>query len=96
VELVGAPAEALTRRVYNVAAVSPRADEIAQALARRYPGFRVEYDPDFRQEIVDSWPPALDDAPARRDWGWRHEYDLERMTDALIEEITGRTRGPAT
>ncbi len=40
-----------------------------------------------RQAVLDSWPRRLDDANARRDWGWKPEFDLEQMTDDLVPRI---------
>jgi threonine 3-dehydrogenase len=88
VELADAPRERLSRCVYNIAAFSPTATEIAADVARAIPGARITVKPDpVRQAILDSWPRTLDDALARRDWGWRHEYDLPRMTDDLVPKL---------
>ncbi len=95
VELSQAPRERLTRCVYNVAAFSPTADEIADEVRRAVPGADITFKPDpARQAILDSWPRALDDSLARRDWGWRHEYDLPRMTADLLPKL--RALLPAT
>ena len=84
-ELADAPEAALTRRTYNIAAMSPSARDIAESIRRTVPGFEVTYRPDtLRQPIVDSWPDALDDLPARRDWGWRPRFDLDAMTTDLM------------
>ena len=40
-----------------------------------------------RQAILDSWPRALDDACARRDWDWRPAWDLARMSDDLTPKL---------
>ena len=88
VELSAAPGEKLTRRVYNIAAFSPRADEIAKSVARRVPGAKLTFRADpKRQAILDSWPRNLDDSNARRDWGWAPRFDLEQMSDDLIPRI---------
>ncbi len=88
-ELSEAPDEALSRRIYNIAAMSPRADEIAAAVRRRVPATRIGFVPDpARQAILDSWPQALDDSLARKDWGWRARYDLEAMSDDLMAAFT--------
>ena len=85
VELSEAPKGKLEHRMFNIAAMSPRADEIAACLAKRLPGVRYGFKPDpMKQGILDSWPKRLDDAAARAEWGWRPEYDLERMTDELL------------
>lgn len=87
IELSEAPAERLTRRTYNIAAMSPSAADIAAALSRRVGPFDVRYVPDFRQAILDSWPRALEDAPARADWGWAPRWDLDAMTDDLLKQL---------
>lgn len=87
VELALAAPAKLTRRTYNIAACSPSAAEIAEALQRRldHP-LEVRYVPDHRQDYVDSWPRRLVDVSARRDWGWSERFGLEAMTDALLAE----------
>jgi threonine 3-dehydrogenase len=88
VELSEAPADRLTRRVYNISAFSPRADQIAETVARRVPGAKLTFRVDpRRQAILDSWPKRLDDQRARTDWGWKPEFDLEQMSDDLIPRI---------
>lgn len=87
-ELAMADRSRLTRSIYNIAAFSPRADEIARSVQRVIPDAKFTYSPDpRRQGILDSWPKALDDAAARRDWGWKAKYDLDAMTDDLIPRV---------
>ncbi|MDP2308539.1 MAG: NAD-dependent epimerase/dehydratase family protein [Pseudomonadota bacterium] len=92
-ELAAAPAASLSRRTYNVAAMSPSAADIAAALAQRVGSFTVRYVPDFRQAILDSWPRALEDAPARADWGWKPRWDLAAMTDDLLGQLGWKKQG---
>jgi len=85
VELAEAPRDRLTRCVYNVAAFSPTAQEIADVVRQHIAGAELGFDPDpVRQSILDSWPDELDDHLARRDWGWRPSFDLSRMATDLI------------
>jgi threonine 3-dehydrogenase len=78
----------LSRSIYNIAAFSPRADEIASSVQRVIPDAKFDYHPDpRRQAILDSWPKSLDDSAARRDWGWKPKYDLDGMTDDLVPRI---------
>ena len=87
-EIAMAPPEKLTRCIYNIAAFSPRADQIALSVQRALPDAKFTYAPDpRRQSILDSWPKALDDSAARRDWGWQARYDLDGMTDDLVPKI---------
>jgi threonine 3-dehydrogenase len=87
-EIAEVPRERLSRSVYNIAAFSPRADEIAASVARAIPGAKISFASDpVRQAILDSWPKALDDNEARADWGWAPEYDLEAMTADLVPRV---------
>jgi len=85
IELMEAPSEKLTVRTsYNLAAISFSAEELAAEVARHIPGFICTYAPDHRQKIADSWPKSIDDSQARKDWGWKHEYGLEKMSEDMI------------
>jgi len=75
---------------YNLAAVSFSAGALADQIQRRVPEFRVSYAPDSRQKIADSWPHSIDDAEARRDWGWSHEFDLEKMVDDMLLKLRAK------
>jgi len=85
VQLLDAPREALSQTVYNVSAFSPSAGQIAERVRKIYPGADISYEPDpVRAKIVDSWPEDIDDSRARRDWGWKPEYDFERAMDEYL------------
>jgi threonine 3-dehydrogenase len=74
--------------MYNIAAFSPRADEIAASVRRVIPDAKFTYVADpARQGILDSWPKAIDDSAARRDWNWKPTYDLDAMTDDLLPRV---------
>lgn len=88
IELMEAPAEKLsTRMAYNIAAMSFSPEEVASAIRKHIPGFEISYAPDSRQQIADGWPAGIDDSIARQDWGWQHEYDLERMTEDMLQHL---------
>lgn len=85
VELMEAdPARLSVRTSYNLAALSFTAGELAEAVARRVPGFACFFEPDFRQAIADSWPMTIDDSEARRDWDWRPVFDLPSLCDTML------------
>lgn len=89
--LMDAPADAISERgSYNLAGVSFTPAEIAAEIARHLPGFQLECQPDFRQAIADSWPQAIDDSLARRDWGWAPRYDLPTMVADMLAELRPR------
>jgi len=75
------------RSSYNLAAISFSPKEIADSIKKYIPDFSVSYKPDFRQEIAESWPNSIDDSQARKDWGWKHEYDMEALTKIMIKNI---------
>ncbi|MEM4554233.1 MAG: NAD-dependent epimerase/dehydratase family protein [Candidatus Anstonellaceae archaeon] len=87
-QLMEAPREKLTvKNSYNFAAISFTAKQLAQEVANLVPGFQITYEPDFRQKIADSWPKTIDDSQARKDWGWKHEYDLKKMAKDMFENL---------
>ena len=90
--LSAAPAASLSRRVYNVAAFNPSAEEIRDAVAEAFPSSRISFSPDEkRQRIVDSWPRNVDSSAARTDWGFAPSYELERaFSEYLVPTIRGR------
>jgi len=79
---------------YNLAAMSFSAGELAASIAARVPGFEVTYAPDHRQAFADSWPRSIDDSAARAEWGWKPEYDLDRMTDDMLARLRARIGTP--
>jgi nucleoside-diphosphate-sugar epimerase len=88
IELMEAPADRISIRTsYNVAGMSFSPKEIAAAIKKRMPDFTIDYAPDYRQNIANSWPQSIDDTVARNDWGWKQEFDLEKMTDDMLRHI---------
>ena len=82
------PAEQVKiRSAYNLSAVSFTPKEIAESIKKQIPEFTIDYEPDFRQAIADSWPASIDDSAARKDWGWQHDFDLEKMTAVMLENL---------
>ena len=88
ITLMNADRSKLTYMVgYNVAGVSFSAGELASEIRKYIPDFEVEYKPDFRQKIADSWPKTIDDSVAREEWGWRPEWNLENMVKDMLEKL---------
>lgn len=89
--IMQAPAEHIKiRSSYNLAAMSFTPKQIAEEIKKHYPNFTIDYDPDFRQKIADSWPASIDDTSAREDWGWKNDYDLENMTVEMFKNLNDR------
>jgi len=90
-QLLDAPAARLTRRVYNLQALSPTAGQIADAIAQRLPDAALRFEPeDDVVKLIESWPVCFDDAAARRDWGWAPRYDLPALADDMIASLQNR------
>lgn len=88
IEIMQAPAESIKiRSSYNLSGVSFTPKEIAVEIKKHIPDFTITYQPDFRQKIADSWPGSIDDSVARTDWGWKHHFDMARMTVEMLENL---------
>lgn len=88
IELMEAPKEKISVRTsYNLSSMSFSPKEITAEIKKHVPGFTTSYQPDYRQAIADSWPQSIDDSVARNDWGWKHEYDLPKMTEDMLKNL---------
>ncbi|HEY0059770.1 MAG TPA: NAD-dependent epimerase/dehydratase family protein [Flavisolibacter sp.] len=88
IELMEAPKNKIkTRTSYNLSSMSFSPEEIAAEIKKHIPDFDITYKPDYRQAIANSWPQSIDDKEAREDWGWKHEYDLPRMTEDMFRNL---------
>ncbi len=75
------------RSSYNLAGISFTPKEIAESIKKHIPEFKISYNPDFRQQIADSWPKSIDDSQARQDWNWKHSFDLEAITKEMLDQL---------
>lgn len=88
IDIMRAPIENIKIRTsYNLAGMSFSPLEIATEIQKRNPHFKIEYKPDFRQAIAATWPQSIDDSNARKDWGWKPQYDLSSMVDIMMTEV---------
>lgn len=88
VEIMRAPSEEIIERSsYNLSGMSFTPQAIADEIIKHVPEFSISYEPDFRQQIADSWPSSIDDAPARKDWNWQHEYGLDQMVTEMLSHL---------
>jgi nucleoside-diphosphate-sugar epimerase len=87
-KLMDAPKENIKIRTsYNLAGMSFSPKEIHQSLLAHYPNFEIAYQPDFRQQIADSWPNSIDDSAAKQDWQWQPQFDLKAMTATIVKNL---------
>jgi nucleoside-diphosphate-sugar epimerase len=87
-ELMHAPANQISVRTsYNISGMSFSPKEIAASIQKSIPDFQLTCEPDYRQAIADSWPQSIDDSVANQDWGWKPEFDLDKMTLDMIDNL---------
>jgi nucleoside-diphosphate-sugar epimerase len=90
IQLMEAPKENIkTRSSYNLSGMSFTPKEIAEAIQQHIPEFSIDYKPDFRQAIADSWPASIDDSVAQDEWGWKADYDLNAMVEDMLKNVEG-------
>lgn len=78
---------------YNVGGLSFTPHELYDEIKKHIPTFKISYKPDFRQKIAESWPETIDDSIARKDWGYKLDYDLQKTTEVMIKEISKKEKG---
>jgi threonine 3-dehydrogenase len=78
----------LTRRTYNMNGLSFTPEQQAKSIQKIIPNFKQTYAPDFRQAIAYSWPESLDDSAARSDWGWKPEFNIDRISQEMIKNLS--------
>ena len=81
------PADVKLRTGYNLAAIDFTPAEMALEIKKHLQDFKILYKPDFRQEIAASWPSSIDDSEARKDWNWKHQFDLAAITKEMLKNI---------
>ncbi len=90
-ELMEAPAHQISVRTsYNLAGITFTPADVVRSIRKHLPHFQVVYRPDYRQAIADSWPASIDDSFARRDWGWKPEFDLDAITQDMLQHLKDR------
>lgn len=75
------------RSSYNLAAISFTPKEVADSIKEYIPDFEMIYNPDYRQDIANSWPKSINDSYARQDWKWKHQFTLEDITKEMLTQL---------
>ncbi|MFK8054666.1 MAG: NAD-dependent epimerase/dehydratase family protein [Saprospiraceae bacterium] len=93
-ELMAAPREVLAKAkgnrataIYNLDGFSVTPAELHAEIQKHLPDFQIEYAPDFRQEIAETWPQELDGKKARETWSWQPNYDLASTTEDMLTQL---------
>ena len=75
------------RSSYNLAAISFTPKEVVESIKKYIPDFEIIYNPDYRQDIANSWPKSINDSYARQDWKWKHQFTLEDITKEMLTQL---------
>ncbi len=90
-DLMEAPSENINiRSSYNLNGCDFTPEEIASEIKKHIPDFEIDYAPDYRQDIADTWPNSIDDSSAREDWGWKERYSLPDLVKVMLENVDVR------
>ena len=87
-EIMNAPADQIKLRTsYNISGMSFTPEVLAEAIKKHIPDFTISYKPDYRDGIAKTWPSSIDDSMAREHWGWKPDYDLDRLVADMLENL---------
>lgn len=88
ISIMSADAEKVKiRSSYNIAGISFTPKQLANEIKKHMPNFKITYQPDFRQQIADSWPASIDDSYANKDWGWINKFTFEAMVEDMLKNL---------
>ena len=88
IDLMDAPTEKVKiRSSYNLGGISFTPKELAEEIRKELPNFSINYEPDFRQAIADSWPNSIDETHAQNDWNWKHTFDLKAIVKTMLDKV---------
>lgn len=88
IKLMQAPSESLSVRTsYNLGGLSFTPEELAEEIKKIIPKFEISYEPDFRQQIAESWPESIDDSVAKKDWGLSYNFGTKEMSEDMIKNL---------
>jgi len=90
IRLAEAPIANIKMVNYVIAGATPvlSAQELADVVKARVPAAQIEFKPNPEiQKLVGNLVLPIDDGMARKEWGWKCEYDQKRMVDDFIHEM---------
>ncbi len=89
IEIMEAPPSSIKiRSSYNLSGISFDPNEITNAIRREIPEFKIKYEPDFRQQIAESWPNSVDDSCAKTDWKWENKVGLQEIVKKMLKGLS--------
>ena len=81
------PSTITIRSSYHLAAMRFTPADIATEIKKTILSFNIYYHSDFRQQSAESWPKSIDDNCARKDWGWKNNFDLEKTSEIMLHNL---------
>ncbi|WP_047980571.1 NAD-dependent epimerase/dehydratase family protein [Ornithinibacillus contaminans] len=85
------PAKLIHRNAFNISAISAEPMDFARAIQAHIPEFNLTFNVDpIRQGIAESWPNRIDSSVATAEWGFKANYDIDRMTKEMLEKISSK------
>jgi len=91
INIMQAPSEKIKIRTsYNLSSLSFSPRELENEIKKYFPKFKMEYEPDERDQLAKDWPESINDDCAREDWGWKPNFHLSQMVSDIILNLTHR------
>jgi len=69
---------------YNVTGFSITPSELENQIKSRGFDIKIDYKPDFRQKIANSWPKKIDDSSSIKDWEWSCNFGIKETLDRVF------------
>ena len=69
---------------YNVTGFSITPSELENQIRSRGFDIKIDYKPDFRQKIANSWPKEIDDSSSIKDWEWSCNFGIKETLDKVF------------
>ena len=91
INIMEAPTEQIKIRTsYNLSSLSFSPKQIGEEIKRHIKNFKLFYSPDVRDKLAEGWPESINDDHARKDWGWKPNFNLSQMVNDIILNLKKR------
>lgn len=92
IQLMEIPENRLTHRnAFNISAMSFTPEQIKASIQKEIPEFTMTYDVNPKlQGIADSWPDSLDCQAAEKEWDFKPQYGLDKMTEDMLVKLKAK------
>ncbi len=70
---------------YNISSFETTPNEWKNLICELGYNLEVDFQPDFRQKIADSWPRKIDDKQIRKDLNWKPKFNKIKTLKSVIE-----------